>query len=62
MILAEREGVTYRYAGDRALLVEYGPSELDLRLNFRVLAVDDLLKKVSASAPTTAPATRETPR
>ena len=44
MILAEREGVVYRYAGDRALLAEYGPSDLDLRLNFRVLAVDDALR------------------
>jgi allophanate hydrolase subunit 1 len=44
VILAEREGVTYRYAGDRALLVEYGPMELDLTLNFRVLAVDDALR------------------
>ena len=43
-ILAEREGVTYRYAGDRALLVEYGAMELDLTLNFRVLAVDDALR------------------
>jgi urea carboxylase len=43
-ILAERDGVTYRYAGDRALLVEYGPMELDLTLNFRVLAVDDALR------------------
>jgi allophanate hydrolase subunit 1 len=44
LILAERDGVTYRYAGDRALLVEYGPMELDLRLNFRVHAVDDALR------------------
>jgi urea carboxylase len=44
VILAEREGVTYRYAGDRALLVEYGPMEVDLTLNFRVLAVDDALR------------------
>jgi allophanate hydrolase subunit 1 len=35
--------VTYRQAGDRALLVEYGSMELDLRLNFRVQAVDDAL-------------------
>jgi urea carboxylase len=44
VILAQRGGVTYRYAGDRALLVEYGEMELDLRLNFRVLAVDDALR------------------
>ena len=43
-VLAERDGVTYRYAGDRALLVEYGEMELDLTLNFRVLAVDDALR------------------
>jgi len=29
-----RPAVTYRQAGDRHVLVEYGPSELDLRLNF----------------------------
>ena len=44
MILAEREGVTYRYAGDRALLVEYGEMVLDLTLNFRVQAVVDALR------------------
>jgi len=43
-VLARREGVVYRYAGDRALLVEYGDMELDLTLNFRVLAVDDALR------------------
>ncbi|MBV8733661.1 MAG: carboxyltransferase domain-containing protein, partial [Solirubrobacterales bacterium] len=32
--------VTYRQAGDRAVLVEYGEMELDLTLNFFVLAVD----------------------
>ena len=44
MIAAQRDGVTYRYAGDRALLVEYGEMDLDLRLNFRVQAVDDALR------------------
>jgi allophanate hydrolase subunit 1 len=44
LILAEREGVTYRYAGDRALLVEYGEMVLDLTLNFRVQAVVDALR------------------
>jgi len=44
VIAAQRAGVTYRYAGDRALLVEYGEMELDLRLNFRVHAVDDALR------------------
>jgi urea carboxylase len=32
----ERVRVVYRRAGDRYLLVEYGPLELDLRLRFRV--------------------------
>ncbi|WP_208879917.1 5-oxoprolinase subunit B family protein [Streptomyces armeniacus] len=32
-----RPSVTYRQAGDRCVLVEYGPPELDLRLNFHVL-------------------------
>jgi urea carboxylase len=35
-----KPSVTYRQAGDRALLVEYGEMELDLALNFFVLAVD----------------------
>jgi allophanate hydrolase subunit 1 len=42
-----REGkpkITYRYAGDRAVLVEYGEMEFDLALNFFVLAVDDALR------------------
>ena len=40
--------VTFRQAGDRAVLVEYGEMELDLTLNFFVLAVD---ASVSAEAP-----------
>lgn len=32
-------GVTYRPAGDKYLLVEYGPIELDLNLRFRVQAL-----------------------
>jgi len=44
VILAQGDDVTYRLAGDRALLVEYGEMELDLTLNFRVLAVDDALR------------------
>jgi len=32
--------ITYRQAGDRAVLVEYGEMEFDLTLNFFVLAVD----------------------
>ena len=35
--------VTYRQAGDRSVLVEYGEMELDLTLNFFVLAVDAAL-------------------
>jgi allophanate hydrolase subunit 1 len=40
--------VTYRQAGDRAVLVEYGEMEMDLTLNFFVLAVDTA---VSTDAP-----------
>jgi urea carboxylase len=36
---AERVRVVYRRAGDRYLLVEYGPLVLDLRLRFRVHAL-----------------------
>ncbi|HYJ11195.1 MAG TPA: 5-oxoprolinase/urea amidolyase family protein, partial [Polyangiaceae bacterium] len=36
---AERVQVVYRRAGDRYLLVEYGPLVLDLRLRFRVHAL-----------------------
>jgi urea carboxylase len=36
-------GVTYRPAGDRYLLVEYGPNVLDLNLRFRVQALLDWL-------------------
>jgi urea carboxylase len=35
--------ITYRQAGDRSVLVEYGEMELDLTLNFFVLAVDAAL-------------------
>ncbi len=35
-----RPEVVFRYAGDRFLLVEYGPMEFDLQLNFRVLTVN----------------------
>jgi urea carboxylase len=35
--------VTYRYAGDRAVLVEFGEMEFDLTLNFFVLALDSEL-------------------
>ncbi len=37
-------GVTYRAAGDRNLLVEYGPNVLDLNLRFRVQALLDWLR------------------
>ncbi len=39
-----KPSATYRYAGDRAVLVEYGEMEFDLTLNFFVLAVDDALR------------------
>jgi urea carboxylase len=38
-----KPSVTYRYAGDRAVLVEYGEMVFDLALNFVVLAADDAL-------------------
>lgn len=37
--------ITYRLAGDRGLLVEYGEMEFDLTLNFFVLAVDAALRE-----------------
>jgi allophanate hydrolase subunit 1 len=40
-----KPSITYRYAGDRAMLVEYGEMEFDLTLNFFVLAVDDALRE-----------------
>ncbi|MBV9365860.1 MAG: carboxyltransferase domain-containing protein [Solirubrobacterales bacterium] len=40
--------VTYRQAGDRSVLVEYGEMELDLTLNFFVLAVDAALSRQPA--------------
>jgi allophanate hydrolase subunit 1 len=48
-ILASREGgdgapaIVYRWAGDRAILVEYGPMEVDLGLSFFALAVNQEL-------------------
>ncbi|MDF3070391.1 MAG: accA [Polyangiaceae bacterium] len=41
----ERVRVVYRRAGDRYLLVEYGPLVLDLRLRFRVHALMTWLKE-----------------
>jgi len=38
-----KPSITYRYAGDHALLVEYGEMEFDLTLNFFMLAVDAAL-------------------
>ena len=37
--------VTYRHAGDRAVLVEFGEMEFDLTLNFFVLAFDTALRE-----------------
>ena len=39
-----KPSITYRHAGDRAVLVEYGEMVFDLTLNFFVLAVDDALR------------------
>jgi urea carboxylase len=38
-----KPGIAYRYAGDRAVLVEYGEMVFDLALNFFVLAANDAL-------------------
>jgi len=40
-----RPGVTYRHAGDRFLLVEYGPMKLDLTMNFRVFGLNTALTR-----------------
>src|SRR5262249_62111210 len=40
-----RPAVTYRHAGDRFLLVEYGPMSLDLTMNFRVFGLNQALKR-----------------
>ncbi|SFN99186.1 urea carboxylase [Nitrosospira briensis] len=42
--------VVYRQAGDKNLLVEYGPLELDLNLRFRAHALMDWLGKESGQA------------
>jgi urea carboxylase len=39
-----KPGIVYRHAGERALLIEYGEMDLDLTLNFFVLAVDKALR------------------
>lgn len=41
---ADRPAVAYRQAGDRYILLEYGPNELDLRYRFRVHALMEALK------------------
>lgn len=40
----DRPAVAYRQAGDRYILVEYGPNELDLRFRFRVHALMEELR------------------
>ena len=40
-----RHAITYRYAGDRFLLVEYGEMTLDLTVNFRILGFNEELKR-----------------
>lgn len=42
---ADHVGVCYRQAGDRYLLIEYGPLVLDLRLRFRVHALMDWIER-----------------
>ena len=42
-------GVTYRAAGERYLLVEYGPIELDLSLRFRIQALLEWLHEQAVS-------------
>lgn len=39
-----RPGAVFRSAGDRFLLAEFGPMELDLTLNFRVLGLNQAMK------------------
>jgi urea carboxylase len=39
-----KPSITYRYAGDRSILVEYGEMEFDLTLNFFMLGVDAALQ------------------
>jgi urea carboxylase len=45
----ERPRVVYRRAGDRYVLVEYGPIELDLRLRFRVQSLMSWLEGTKPS-------------
>ncbi|MCM2579498.1 carboxyltransferase domain-containing protein [Streptomyces meridianus] len=46
--VADRPAITYRPAGDRHILVEYGEPKLDLRLNFFVIAA---LARLTESPP-----------
>jgi allophanate hydrolase subunit 1 len=39
-----KPAIAYRFAGDRGILVEYGPMEFDLTLNFFMLAVNAALR------------------
>ena len=41
---ADRPAVAYRQAGDKYILLEYGPNELDLRYRFRIHALMEALK------------------
>ncbi|MGE0392159.1 MAG: urea carboxylase [Vicinamibacterales bacterium] len=43
-ILHRAASIVYRAAGDRYLLVEMGPNELDLNLRFRIHALEQLLR------------------
>jgi urea carboxylase len=54
-----KPGITYRQAGERAVLVEYGEMEFDLALNFLVLAAKDALdEQAPAGLVETAPGFR----
>ncbi len=56
---AGKPAITYRQAGDRAMLVEYGEMAFDLTLNFMVHAVDDALRaRALAGVMETAPGFR----
>jgi urea carboxylase len=45
-----KPGITYRQAGERAVLVEYGEMVFDLALNFLVLAAKDALDEQPPTA------------
>ena len=40
-----RPAAVYRSAGDRFLMVEFGEMDLDLTLNFRVLGLNQAIKR-----------------